>query len=74
MEILNNGGEDPVTFAVLLQQGAKRIMTNYEIKAIILRDDAAIGGTCPAAQTRLLATWYELADALERARVSTSHP
>lgn len=48
-------------------------MTTYEIKAIILRDDATIGGTCPAAQIRFPATRYELADALERARVSASH-
>lgn len=45
-----------------------------EITVTILRDDTTIGGTCPSAEVVFPASRYELADVLDRARVSPDHP
>ncbi|MCI8650737.1 MAG: hypothetical protein HFG20_11550 [Anaerotruncus sp.] len=44
-----------------------------EIKAVLLREDETLAGSCPAAELCLPASRYEIADALQRARISPDH-
>lgn len=44
-----------------------------EIKAVLLREDETLAGSCPAAELCLSASRYEIADALQRARISPDH-
>ena len=39
-----------------------------------MRKDETLAGSCPAAEICLPANRYEIADALQRARISPTHP